>query len=139
MTDGTTDPLRDDPEDEPKSDARRIAKDATEVRPTSRVPDRTPAPEPPDYEDPTSGGARFLSHLLRRSPFLDYFSQVAEASYTGKNTEPKVRKAQQDHPALFRFCVIADMTLRVIVVILILALIVAVAFKTLWPLTSPDS
>jgi len=138
MTEGVSDPLRDDP-DEPRSDARRIAKGASEVSPTSRVPQRTDVPEPPDYEDPTSGGARFLSHLLRRSPFLDYFTQVAEASYQGKNAEPKVRKAQQDHPALFRFCVFADMTLRVIVVTLILIFIVAVAYKTLWPLDGGGS
>lgn len=134
MTEDVPDPLRDDENDEPKSEGRRIVRGASEVRPASRVPQRTEVPEPPDYEDPTSGGARFLSHLLRRSPFLDYFTQLAEASYQGKNAEPKVRKAQQDHPTLFRFCVFADVTLRVIVVALILVLIAAVAYKTLWPL-----
>ncbi|MCW2901187.1 MAG: hypothetical protein JWO67_3452 [Streptosporangiaceae bacterium] len=137
MTEDLLDPLRndDDQDDEPRIDARAIAKRASGVRPTSRVPQQTDVSEPPGYEDPTAGGARFLSHLLTRSPFLDYFCQVAEASYQGKNAEPKVRKAQQDHKALFRFCVTADMVLRVIVAVLILVLIVAVAFKTLWPLT----
>lgn len=136
MTEDLLDPLRDDedPDEEPKADARALAKRAKGVRPADQVPQRTDVPEPPAYEDPTAGGARFLSHLLTRSPFLDYFLQVAESSYQGKSAEPKVRKAQQEHPGLFRFCVVADMILRIVVVLLILALIVAVAIKTLWPL-----
>ncbi|MCW2900325.1 MAG: hypothetical protein JWO67_2590 [Streptosporangiaceae bacterium] len=135
MTEDLLDPLRDDvPDEEPKADARALAKRASDVRPTAHVPQQTGVPEPPAYEDPTAGGARFLSHLLTRSPFLDYFCQVAESSYQGKTTEPKVRKAQQEHPVLFRSCVVADMILRIVVVLLILALIIAVAIKTLWPL-----
>jgi hypothetical protein len=135
MTEDLLDPLRDDdPDERPKADARALAKRASDVRPTAQVPQQTGVPEPPAYEDPTAGGARFLSHLLTRSPFLDYFCQVAESSYQGKVTELKVRKAQQEHRLLFRFCVIADVILRVVVVLLILALIVAVAVKTLWPL-----
>lgn len=135
MTEALPDPLRDDEDDEPSDGARQLAKRAREVHPTSRVPQRTDVPEPPDYEDPTAGGARFLSHLLTRSPFLDYFCQVAEATYQGKNAELKVRKAREERWLLFRFCVVADMILRVIVVILILGLTMAVAVKTLWPLT----
>lgn len=138
MTASAPDPLRDDEQDEaPKGNARRLAREASDVQPTSRVPQQTEVSEPPDYQDPTSGGARFLNDLMRRSPFLDYFIQVAEASYQGKNTEPKMKKAKQEHQILFAFCIAADMTLRVIVVILILALIVAVAYKTLSPL-GPD-
>lgn len=136
MTEDDADPLRDDEDDpQPRRGARRIAKEASDVQPASSVPQRSEVAEPPNYEDPTSGGARFLGHLLQRSPFFDYFCQVAEASYQGKNLQPKVRKAQDDRRWLFRFCVAADMVLRVIVVTLILAIIVAVAFKTLWPLT----
>ena len=134
MTGDLLDPLRDDEGEKPQGEGRQLAKRASEVQPTSRVPQQTDVPEPPNYEDPTGGGGRFLGHLLQRSPFFDYFCQVAEASYQGKTTEPKVRKAQQDHPKLFGFCVVTDMILRIIVVILILALIAAVAFKTLWPL-----
>ncbi len=139
MTEQPPDPLHDDEDDQPGGDARAIAKRASAVRPTDRVPQSSGVPEPPDYEDPTSGGARFLGHLLQRSPFFDYFCHVAEASYQGKNVQPKVRKAQEEHWLLFRACVVADMILRIIVVTLILALIVAVAFKTLWPLTDSGS
>ena len=139
MTEELPDPLRDDEPEAPAGVARRLAKDASDVSPTAKAPQRGDAVEPPNYEDPTAGGARFLGHLLQRSPFFDYFCQVAEASYEGKNLQPKVRKAQNDHKWLYRFCTAADMTLRVIVVVLILAFIVAVAFKTLWPLTGSGS
>ncbi len=135
MTEDVPDPLHDDEEGKPREGARSIAKRASDVQPRSSVPQSTDVSQPPNYEDPTSGGARFLGHLLQRSPFFDYFCQVAEATYEGKNLPPKIRKAQNDHKGLYRFCTFADMVLRVIVVLLILALIVAVAVKTLWPLT----
>lgn len=80
------------------------------------------------------GGTRALNELLSRSPFFDYFCRVAERSYPAKGAERRVQDAKKEHTALFAFCVTADMILRVLVALILLAVIVAVLYKTLSPL-----
>jgi len=81
-----------------------------------------------------AGGTRALNELLSRSPFFDYFCNVAERSSSDKSLETRVSLAHAAHSKLFRFCVIADMILRSLVALILLLVIVAVLYKTLSPL-----
>jgi hypothetical protein len=120
------DPFAPDPGD--LDDPRKIQKQVqSSVRPEQRLPSPTGQQT---YEDST-GGTQVLGNLLYRTPFFDYFCRVAASSYSGKLLEPKVKKLQDDHKKLFRFCVAADLFVRFVVVLLLIAAGAGIAWKTL--------
>jgi hypothetical protein len=120
------DPFAPDPGD--LEDPRKIQR---QVQPSVRPEQRLPAGAGGSTYDDPAGGTQVLGNLLYRTPFFDYFVGVAASSYTGKLLEPKVKKLQDDHPKLFRFCVVADLIIRTIVVLLLIAAGAAIAYKTL--------
>lgn len=120
------DPFAPDPGD--LEDPRKIAR---QVQPSLRPEQRLPPDAGTQPYGDTSGGTQVLGHLLYRTPFFDYFVGVAASSFPGKHLEPKVAKAQKEHPVMYRFCVIADLFVRFIVVSLLVAAGAAIAYKTL--------
>lgn len=118
--------------DDPREILRREA--GNTIKPVESVP------PPVAFED--SGGdvegTRLLSGLLTRSPFLDYCCRLADRSYPGKNLQPKVQQLKADHARLYAFCIAADVLLRVVVTVLLIAVGAAVAWKTLAPLPLPE-
>ncbi len=81
--------------------------------PTS--PDEPAGPALPTGVD--AGSTRALSWLLTASPFLDLH-----------------QKAGGDHPKRGALCFLFDFLLRLLVVVLLLAIVTTVAWKTLAPL-----
>jgi len=78
-----------------------------------------------------------LQSLLRRRIFFDYFVNVAQRRYAGKNSEPKVRKLIEDSRRFYRVVLLADLLLTGVVTVLIIGLSAAAAVKALSPLPWP--
>lgn len=132
------DPLRDDDGEDgdpsPASNrggARNLAKKAGQVEPRDTVPERTETSGRGSFDDPT-GSTQFLSHLLTRSPFMDYFCRVAVASHSQKSEAARVQKAKEEHRKFFLTCVMLDLLLIFVATVLILAITSVVAYKTLF-------
>ncbi|WP_255785661.1 hypothetical protein [Mycobacteroides abscessus] len=76
-------------------------------------------------------GATLLNALLTATPFTGYIHYAATWSYGHRTIEGRVAKYRMDHPLVCAFCGIADLVLRLFVVLLILATTCLVIYKAL--------
>ena len=107
-----------EPEPEPKPEPEPEP-EPDESSPASYPPDPNDTPALP--VDTDAGATRALSALLKLSPFLDLHQKAGMTA---------------DHPVRERVCFFFDFLIRLVVVVILLAVIVAIAWKTLAPL--PD-
>lgn len=103
---------------------------ATELE--SSDPSRVCAPPHEGLADLPGGSA--LSSLLTVTPFSDYLQHRAHTLYKHSTVQGRVLKYCEDHPKVAMFCTVADLVLRTLVVILILVVVSAIAYKAIAPL-----
>lgn len=141
MTDPTSDrgeDGREEAQQDPPSrgEGREIVDRAGDTAaPIERLPD-APEQQPtsPSVDDQAT---KFLSGLLTRTPFHDYFCRVAMRTHTEDTFEHRVQLMKQEHPRWHALCVVLDMSLRIVVTVLLVAAGAAIAYKTLFPLPFP--
>lgn len=120
------------------SDLYRGAREMEEARDAPRTP------HPPDeghgpLADDIPGG-RTLNALLSATPFTAYIEYAAMGRYGHRTSEARVARYEYDHPMVARFCLVADLVLRIIVVIGILLVVALVIYKALVaPMIFPGS
>jgi hypothetical protein len=134
---GLPDPLRDEGSTSTSGLAREVAKDVGgSAKPQQNVPLEPPVPSPGAPEDPYDG-PRYLNSLQAQSPFLDYFTRLADRAYPRATLRERVNSAATEHPKLFKFCWGADVVWRSLLSILVIAAVLLVLYKTLAPFPEP--
>lgn len=76
-------------------------------------------------------GFRFLTSLLKATPFTDFLHYKAVSCYTHKTKQGRITKYCEDHPKVAKFCTVADLTLRLVAVVMVLSTIGAILVGTI--------
>lgn len=76
-------------------------------------------------------GFRFLTSLLKATPFSDFLHYKAMTVNTHKTRQGRITKYCDDHPRIAGFCTLADLALRIVVVVMVLAAITAILAGTI--------
>lgn len=105
---------------------------AKELEAAPDAPPPTSAP-PPLLGDNIPGGSA-LSALLTAAPFTEYVHYAARNRYGHVTIDGRVALYEKDHPWVAKYCVFADMVLRTLVTIVILAVLLVVIYKALAPI-----
>ncbi|KAA0096686.1 hypothetical protein CIW49_18625 [Mycolicibacterium sp. P1-18] len=71
-------------------------------------------------------GANLLNGLVNAAPFSEFLHFKARANCTHKTDQGRIRKYSEEHPNLAKFCLVADVIFRVLVVLAVLAVVGAV-------------
>lgn len=123
-------PIENLPKDERTTRRQALNQVRGEARPVGRTPS---GDEDLGKDKPPEAGGRFLTALLFRSFFYDYFVRMAHRKYVGSSAS-RVRRAASEHPRLHRFVIFMDMLLLTVVTFALIAIAIAGAWKTLSPL-----
>lgn len=68
-------------------------------------------------------GANLLNGLVNAAPFSEYLHYKARANCIHKTDQGRIRKYSEEHPRLARFCTVADILFRIVVVVAILVVV----------------
>lgn len=112
---------------------------AAVVRPGATPVDRAPQdlPEVPGAAD--GGASTALAALQRRVPFTELFCTIANRTQPGRGDVERAYTLRTAHPYWYALCCLLDGLLRLVVTALLLAVLAAVAWKTLTPLPALKS
>lgn len=84
--------------------------------------------------DPNLSTLSTLRALIELSPFTNFVMRQAVIRYSHKSIQGRILKYEEDHKWVAGFCHIADLLLRLVFTVLLVAFIVTVVYKTVAPL-----
>ncbi|NIL78385.1 hypothetical protein [Rhodococcus sp. B10] len=106
---------------------------ASEVERSSELDGASPDGPTSDVDLP---GFKFLTSLLKATPFTDFVHYQSVSCYTHPEKQDRVSQYCSEHKWVSGFCTFADILLRVVVVLMVLgtigAILVGAIYKTFY-------
>ena len=69
----------------------------------------------------SNDGFNLLGAILETAFFYTFFEYIADRQFSSKTRQLRVAKMKIQHPYVYQFCIVADVVVRVIVVLAIVA------------------